>query len=94
LCGAFGVSTAEHIIDRFNLSDPFGRWGGSYNIRPMQQAPIITKNAPLIGHLATFGFIPVWSKEAKPKLQPINAKAETVAISGFFLKVHFSTVDV
>jgi putative SOS response-associated peptidase YedK len=84
LCGAFGVTTAENIIDRFNLSDPFGRWEGSYNIRPMQQAPLITKNSPLKGHLATFGFIPSWSKEAKPKLQPINAKAENVAIPGFF----------
>lgn len=84
MCGAFGVTTAENIIDRFNLGDPFGRWEGSYNIRPMQPAPIITKNSPLKGHLATFGFIPSWSKEAKPKLQPINAKAENVAISGFF----------
>lgn len=84
MCGAFGVTRAENIVDRFNLSDPFGRWEGSYNIRPMQPAPIISKNSPLQGHLANFGFIPVWNKEAKPKLQPINAKAETVAISGFF----------
>jgi putative SOS response-associated peptidase YedK len=43
-----------------------------------------SKNSPLQGYLATFGFIPAWNKEAKPKLKPMNARAENVSISGFF----------
>src|SRR3989344_4848304 len=90
MCGAFGIANPENIIERFDV-EPFGSWGASYNIRPGQPAPIVTKNSPLTVHLATFGFIPAWSKEAKPKLMPINAKSETVATSGFFKAVFLHT---
>ncbi len=91
MCGAFGVSTVENIYDQYQLNDSFGDWTGSYNIRPGQHAPIISKNSPLKGHFAHFGFVPSWSKEAKPKIMPINAKSETVATSGFFRSAFLHT---
>jgi putative SOS response-associated peptidase YedK len=55
-----------------------------YNVAPSQVMPIIVSaddRAQL--HTAKWGFVPSWTK-GKPKLQPINAKSETVATSGMF----------
>ncbi len=58
---------------------------GLYNIAPSQSVPVVRLNGEgqrTIG-LVRWGLIPSWSKEL-PKLQPINARAETVATSGMF----------
>ncbi len=56
-----------------------------FNIAPSQLVPTIRMNAtgrPALT-LVRWGLIPSWTK-GKPKQQPINARAETVARSGMF----------
>jgi putative SOS response-associated peptidase YedK len=55
-----------------------------YNVAPSQVMPIIV-DADGAARLRTakWGFVPSWTK-GKPKMQPINAKSETVATSGMF----------
>jgi putative SOS response-associated peptidase YedK len=55
-----------------------------YNVTPSQVMPIIveTDGAAQLRE-AKWGIVPSWTK-GKPKLQPINAKSETVATSGMF----------
>ncbi len=56
-----------------------------FNIAPSQHVPVIRINAA--GHpqldLVRWGLIPHFTK-GKPKVQPINARAETIATSGMF----------
>lgn len=61
-------------------------WENRYNVCPSQQVPVIRVAAaggfelvPMI-----WGYVPGFIKEEKPKQQPINARAETVATNGFF----------
>lgn len=51
-----------------------------YNVAPSQLMPIATATDV---RLARWGFVPGWTT-GKPKAQPINARAETVATSGMF----------
>lgn len=57
-----------------------------FNVAPSQAVPIVrvagddgTREAAL----AKWGLVPAWTR-GKPKLRPINARAETVATSGMF----------
>ena len=56
-----------------------------YNIAPSQPIPVVRvdkEGGRRIGPVR-WGLIPHWAKEP-PKVQPINARAETVATSGMF----------
>lgn len=55
-----------------------------FNIAPSQSVPIVrlTRGKGQVAFVR-WGLIPSWTKE-KPKLAPINARAETVATSGMF----------
>jgi len=58
-----------------------------YNVAPTQTVPIVTasgKGRRLV--MAKWGFRPAWVKDAK--LAPINARAETVAMSRLLERVH------
>jgi putative SOS response-associated peptidase YedK len=55
-----------------------------YNVAPSQVLPIVTQSeGQIVLRDARWGFVPFWTK-GKPKAQPINARAETVADSGMF----------
>jgi putative SOS response-associated peptidase YedK len=56
-----------------------------FNIAPSQPVPVVrlTADGKRVIDAVRWGLIPSWSKD-KPKLQPINARAETVASSGMF----------
>jgi putative SOS response-associated peptidase YedK len=55
-----------------------------FNIAPSQTIPIVrVDDGQRIIALAQWGFVPAWTK-GKPKLRPVNARAETVATSGMF----------
>ena len=56
-----------------------------FNVAPSQLVPIVRLNGEgqRSAGLLRWGFIPRWAKEL-PKVQPINARAETVATSGMF----------
>jgi len=55
-----------------------------FNAAPSQHLPVVRDHdgKPELT-MMRWGFIPSWTKD-KPKLAPINAKAETVATSGMF----------
>jgi putative SOS response-associated peptidase YedK len=55
-----------------------------YNVAPSQILPIVTdSHGQAVLRDARWGFVPSWTK-GKPKAQPINARAETVADGGMF----------
>ena len=56
-----------------------------YNAAPMQTHPVVATNREGLRtlHPMRWGFVPGWSKE-KPKVRPINARADNVATSGLF----------
>lgn len=56
-----------------------------FNCAPSQLLPVIrlNKDGERVIDLVRWGLIPHWTK-GKPKSQPINARAETVATSGMF----------
>jgi len=56
-----------------------------FNIAPSQAIPVIRldKDDRRVADVVKWGLIPSWSKEL-PKLQPINARSETVGTSGMF----------
>src|SRR6185312_1301309 len=57
-----------------------------YNVAPSQMLPIVMQEKGQASvRLAKWGFVPSWT-QGQPKMQPINAKAETVASSGMFRK--------
>jgi len=74
---ALGLHAEPSIFEEFDERPRF-------NVAPAQRLPIVRTT----GHhpelvLAVWGFIPSWAKD-KPKAQPINARAESIAASGMF----------
>jgi putative SOS response-associated peptidase YedK len=61
---------------------------GRFNVAPSQVIPMARVNSrgQRVLELARWGLIPAWSKTL-PKLQPINARAETLLTSGMFRNV-------
>jgi putative SOS response-associated peptidase YedK len=91
MCGRYNIlPDAKAWIDgletiRDLLSDH--DWFPNYNITPSSWVPIIREAAggdTLVLDKARWGFVPHWVKGEKPKLQPINARAEGVANKPFF----------
>jgi len=68
----FDVFDEKRLVPRFNVS-------------PSQAAPVyrLDANAKIAGDLVSWGLIPAWTR-GKPKMKPINARAETLASSGMF----------
>jgi putative SOS response-associated peptidase YedK len=56
-----------------------------FNVSPSQTIPVVALHGgKRVIRPGRWGFIPVWSREGDPKIQPINAKSETVRTSGMF----------
>ena len=84
MCGRFSILNSEQSLAKhFELIEE-GEFKDNYNVCPGTDIPIIRLNAQgdRIVSLAHWGFIPSWAKD--DKLQPINAKAETIASKPFF----------
>ena len=62
-----------------------------FNIAPSQMVPVVRLNKinERVASLVEWGLVPHWTK-GKPKMRPINAKAETVSTSGMFKDNHCS----
>lgn len=89
MCGRYNLlPNAAVWLDAFtsahNIINEIG-FAASYNIVPSNLVPIIRKIENSL-HLnnAHWGFIPHWVKDLKPKIQPANARADTVATKPFF----------
>ncbi len=92
MCGRYTLRRVDRIQTAFQIrvSEAFKEFSQlkitpRFNIAPSQHVPIIRINAPgeRTLSLVRWGLIPSWTK-GKPKLQPINARAETIATSGMF----------
>lgn len=91
MCGRYTIRRIDIFI-RFGAMDPppfetfdEKRLVPRFNVAPSQMVPAIRLNsddARSLG-LVKWGLIPSWTT-GKPKLQPINARAETVATSSMF----------
>jgi putative SOS response-associated peptidase YedK len=87
MCGRFTATAAFDVLaERFGITVESGtneELTARYNVSPTQTVPIITATAKgrrLV--MAQWGFRPAWVKDGK--LAPINARAETVALSRLF----------
>jgi len=81
MCGVFGVKKNQSFYKNFEVSNPQETiWRDSYNVRPTQQAPILTKNSPLTVQLASFGLLPFWAKDAKIAYSTFNARSEDIDV--------------
>ncbi|MCG6552802.1 MAG: SOS response-associated peptidase [Candidatus Magnetominusculus sp. LBB02] len=85
MCGRFvRTSDTQTILHEFDA------WGGdmdiapSYNIAPSQTVAAIVKDDKRHLLLCRWGFVPPWAKNITAGNQPINARAETIAINRAF----------
>jgi putative SOS response-associated peptidase YedK len=86
MCGRYTLIRLNDVLEKFpwiERSPP--DFAPRYNVAPSLDLPIVRTNheGKQGTALARWGFVPSWTK-GKPKLQPINAKSETVATSGMF----------
>jgi putative SOS response-associated peptidase YedK len=89
MCGRYTLRRPDLLAAAFDAtpSFPFEEFSERprYNVAPSQDVAIvrINSNGDRVLGLVRWGLIPSWTK-GKPKQQPINARAETVASSGMF----------
>ncbi len=76
------ISNSKDITEHFNLVRS-GDYIHSYNISPSSNIPVVKlDNGERVLENMHWGFIPHWAKDTK--IQPINAKSETVNSKPFF----------
>lgn len=92
MCGRYRIKDTHgvnrHLRDTLGVSD----WGegqaSRYNIAPSQDCPVIIMDDEgdvlPVPCFMRWGYVPFWEKSDKPKLAPINAKAEQIATNGMF----------
>jgi len=86
MCGRYTLRRYDLIRAAFDATPTFEEFDERprFNIAPSQPVPIVRiKGGRRIITMAQWGFVPSWTK-GKPKLRPINARAETVTHSGMF----------
>ena len=76
------ISNSKDITEHFNLVRS-GDYIHSYNVSPSSNIPVVKlDNGERVLESMHWGFIPHWAKDTK--IQPINAKSETVNSKPFF----------
>jgi putative SOS response-associated peptidase YedK len=88
MCGRYVLrSPLQHVLELFGATPEaqLPLFPPRYNIAPSQDVVVIrlNKNGNRALGLVRWGLIPHWAKGA-PKVQPINARAETLTTSGLF----------
>lgn len=91
MCGRVVTkSTAEELVAHFGVERRQGdipELKKRYNGAPGLDYPLIVREPDVPGMtfmMARWGFVPGWIREARPKMRPINAAAETIATNGMF----------
>ena len=89
MCGRYTLRRYEFDLYGVSgqLSLPFEEFSERprFNVAPQQDVAVVRVNAKgerVLG-LVRWGLVPSWTKQT-PKVQPINARAETVTTSGMF----------
>jgi putative SOS response-associated peptidase YedK len=88
MCGRFASFLPPEAIARlFGTVNMVPNIAPSWNLAPTQPALVVRRH-PKTGErrldVLTWGFLPYWTKDPKKARKPVNAKAETVAVSGMF----------
>ena len=90
MCGRFGFFELKYFIDKLRqLELPFEEYPnvrapGRYNIAPDTDIiALLGDHGRYNLRMAHWGMIPHWAKEL-PKVRPINARAETLAVKPYF----------
>lgn len=89
MCGRYQIDEDPRVWLKADLPGFHSRlaadWRPRYNVAPSQQVPVVragAEAAELV--MMRWGFVPHFVKEETPKIQPINAKAETAPDKPFF----------
>ncbi len=90
MCGRFGFFELIYFIEKLRqlelpfLEAPEFRYTASYNIAPETDIVILLgENGKHTLRQAQWGMIPHWAREL-PKVRPINARAESLAVKPYF----------
>jgi len=90
MCGRFGFFELKYFLDKLRqLEIPFEEaqafyFNASYNVAPETDiVALLGDHGSATLSLAHWGLIPHWAKEM-PKVRPINARAETLAVKHYF----------
>jgi putative SOS response-associated peptidase YedK len=82
MCGRYRLTSKERYLrDHFGLDDD-PPWTPRWNIAPSQPIPTVQqdpKRPERTFHLARWGLIPYWAKDASIAFKTINAMSETAA---------------
>ena len=87
MCGRYAsYLPADTIARLFGTVNPLPNLRLTWNLAPSQDAPVIKLAANSERHLDVlkWGLVPSFTKDLKKARKPINARSETVAISGMF----------
>ena len=88
MCGRFASYLPPEIVARrFRTTNALPSIAPTWNLAPSQES-MVARRHPETGErhldLLTWGLLPSWTKDPAGARRPINARAETVAISGMF----------
>jgi putative SOS response-associated peptidase YedK len=81
MCGRFTRSgPVREVAKLFELSEPPTELAPRYNVAPSQVIAVVglKPNGNRGLAMLKWGFVPHWSNDPKPKIAPINARAETL----------------
>mgnify|MGYP000403611434 CR=1 FL=1 len=86
MCGRFQVAFDPRLVvdDMADVQDVHGHVPARYNVAPGQMVLTLQGgDCPTLTPMR-WGLVPHWVKEAKPKIQPINARVETADQKPYF----------
>jgi len=89
MCGRYNIlPDAQAWLDAFCTAHDIINelaFEASYNICPSHLIPVIRRiENSLVLSSVRWGFVPHWVKEAKPKIQPANARSDGIATKPYF----------
>ena len=88
MCGRYAAFLpADAIAALFQLAGPMPNWAPTWNMAPTRSAPVVRLHPEARDRrldLLRWGLVPHWIKDLKDTRQPINARAETLAVTPMF----------
>jgi putative SOS response-associated peptidase YedK len=80
MCGRYRIKDTDELTAELRRIFKIPDWvmGPRYNIAPSQELPVVVTDDAGKARVATmrWGLVPFWDKSEKPKIAPINARAE------------------
>lgn len=80
MCGRYRIKDTDALTEELRRTFKIPGWvmGPRFNIAPSQELPVVINDDAGKAKIATmrWGLVPFWDKSEKPKIAPINARAE------------------